>query len=75
MKKQLTSYQLVCYVGVPLKAIREIPFEMKLTAQLLLDELCHSWNKSRLESMIDEALINKDREEFMQLSEKYKEYQ
>jgi len=75
MKKQLTSYQLVCYVGEPLKAIREIPFEMKLTAQLILDELCHTWNKARLEKMIDESLINSDREGFMKLSEKYKEYQ
>ncbi|WLV25496.1 IDEAL domain-containing protein [Aciduricibacillus chroicocephali] len=74
MKKQLTSYQLVCYVGEPLKAIREIPFEMKLTARLILDELCQSWNKARLEGMIDEALISGDRDSFMELSEKYREY-
>lgn len=75
MKKQLTNYQFVCYVGEPLIAIREIPFEMKLTAQLILDELCHTWNKARLEEMIDQTLVTNDQEGFMQLSEKYKEYQ
>jgi len=74
MKKQLTNYQLVCYVGKPLKAIREIPYEMQLTAQLILDELCFRWNKNRLETLIDQAIEQNDRERFLELSETYKAY-
>jgi len=74
MKKQKITYQYVRYIGKPLTGVREIPFEMKLTAQLLLDELCFNWNKKRLVSLIDEAIDHKDLDSFMELSETYKDY-
>lgn len=74
MKKHITSYQMIRYIGVPLEARREIPYEMKLTARLILDDLCFRWNKERLSSLIDQAIDERDLDSFKQLSEAYKEY-
>ncbi|TFJ93502.1 IDEAL domain-containing protein [Lentibacillus salicampi] len=74
MKKQKTTYQLYCYTGKAMKAKRDAPFELKLSAQLLLDELCFNWNKQKLESAINEAIDAGDRERFIKLSEEYRHY-
>lgn len=72
MKKQLNPYSVMRYKGEPIKARREISYEIKLTTRLLLDELCFQWNKQRLEKAINGALDNEDRQLFYELSNEYR---
>lgn len=72
MKKQKRPYLFIVYTGQPIHARREIPYEIKLTTRLLLDELCFQWNKTRLEEAINESLETGNRAEFYQLSEAYR---
>ncbi|WP_010529844.1 IDEAL domain-containing protein [Lentibacillus jeotgali] len=74
MKKQKLIYQLYRYAGKPMKAKRDVPFELKLSAQLVLDEMCFTWNKQTLESAINQAIDTGDRERFAQLSKEYRHY-
>ena len=74
MKKQKMDYRLLRYEGKPLKAKREISYEIKLTSRLILDELCFEWNKEQLASAINRSIDTRNRELFQQLSEKYKLY-
>ncbi|SFD99794.1 IDEAL domain-containing protein [Lentibacillus persicus] len=74
MKKQKIVYQLYRYAGKAINAKREVPFEMKLSAQLILDELCFSWNKEKLESAINDAIDTNDKEKFDALSKEYRHY-
>ncbi|MFD1361364.1 IDEAL domain-containing protein [Lentibacillus salinarum] len=74
MKKQKMTYQLYRYTGTAIKATREVPFELKLSAQLLLDEVCFNWNKQRLETAINHAIDTGDREQFKQLCEEYRSF-
>lgn len=67
-------YRYYRYEGKVLLAKRETPFEMKLIAQLILDDLCYSWNKRQLERELNEAIDRGDKEKFNQLSVAYKEY-
>lgn len=74
MKKQMMAYQLYRYAGKPMKAKRDVPFELKLTAKMVLDELCFEWNKQKLVSAINDAIDTDDKERFIQLSEEYRHY-
>ncbi|QKY68492.1 IDEAL domain-containing protein [Lentibacillus sp. CBA3610] len=74
MKKQKMVYQLYRYAGAVIEAKREVPFELKLSAQLMLDEICFSWNKQQLESAINHAIDTGDKEKFGQLCEEYRNY-
>jgi len=74
MKKAKKKYTFFRYDGKVLLAKRETPFEMKLTARLLLDELCYAWNKKQLEIQLDAALENGEKEEFEKLSKQYREF-
>ncbi|HLR62103.1 MAG TPA: IDEAL domain-containing protein [Lentibacillus sp.] len=74
MNQQKMTYQLYRYAGKAMKAKRDVPFELKLSAQLVLDEMCFSWNKQKLESAINHAIDTGDREKFVQLSKEYRHY-
>lgn len=72
MKKQKNIYRFIPYEGQPLKAKREISFEIKLHSRLLLDELCYQWNKDMLEKKINKAIDTRNKKDFLYLSNKYK---
>ncbi|WP_182200873.1 IDEAL domain-containing protein [Paraliobacillus salinarum] len=77
MKKQKVNYCLERYAVLkhsPIKAKKEISFEIKLASQLLLDELVVKWNKSNLEQRINQAIDNQDETAFQELSKSYQAY-
>ncbi|SEP79817.1 IDEAL domain-containing protein [Piscibacillus halophilus] len=77
MKKQVTSYVLIRYQfpkRVAIKAKREVPYEIKLAARLVLDELVFMWNKNALEEQINLAIDQEDYDAFNELSKKYAKY-
>lgn len=74
MEKARTVYQFRRYEGESLKAKREIPYEIRLQAQLMLDELCFKWNKKMLQNKLNESLDTNNKDEFMRLSNVYKQY-
>ncbi|WP_106498123.1 IDEAL domain-containing protein [Lentibacillus sp. Marseille-P4043] len=74
MKKQKLIYRYYRYEGDMLHAKREIPYELKLSSRLLLDELCFSWNKARLEDAINNAIDEGNKEAFLKWSEAYRHY-
>lgn len=57
-----------------LDVIKEAPYEVAITARLLLDEICYKANKKRLEEAINEALDKGDHTKFKALSEEYRAY-
>jgi len=74
MEKARTVYQFRRYDGESLKARREIPYELRLQAQLILDELCFKWNKKMLQKQLDYSIDAENKEEFMRLSEVYRHF-
>lgn len=74
MKKQKVVYHYYRYNGDVLHAKREIPYELKLTTRLLLDELCFHWNKQRLEEAVNRSIDEGDKQTFLALSEKYRHF-
>src|SRR5690625_2401746 len=74
MQNKQIVYRYYRYNGKPLQAKREIPYEIKITTRLLLDELCFKWNKEKLAQAIDDALERGDEFAFKKLSEKYSHY-
>lgn len=72
MKKERTVYKFYRYAGKAIVAKKDTPFEMKLQASLLLDDLCYTWNKRQLQKQLDQALDERDRDTFMKLSEEYR---
>lgn len=74
MKKEKLVYRFVRYDGQILHAKREIPYELKLTSRLILDELCFKWNKEKLEAAINCSIDTGDKEEFLELSNKYRHF-
>ncbi|GAA0439647.1 hypothetical protein GCM10008983_15660 [Lentibacillus halophilus] len=74
MNQQKMGYRLYRYTGNALYAKREISYEMRLTAQMMLDELCFEWNKKQLKSAIDQSIDANDKQWFLQLSQSYRSY-
>jgi len=74
MKQEKVVYRFFQYVGEPLTARKELAFEEKLAAQLLLDELVFKWNKSHLEEEINHAIETNNYVDFKKYSEAYKQY-
>ncbi|WP_163537156.1 IDEAL domain-containing protein [Gracilibacillus sp. YIM 98692] len=77
MKKEKVIYRLKSFEGTARKRInarREIPYELKLASQLVLDELCFHWNKARLEEELNESIDQNDQTKFKELSEEYQNY-
>ncbi|MBY7143022.1 IDEAL domain-containing protein [Virgibacillus sp. NKC19-3] len=74
MKKEKRLLRYYRYEGEILKARKEIPFEFKLTARMMLDEQCFIWNKEKLEKAINNAIETGNKQEFINLSELFKQY-
>ncbi len=78
MKKQYTSYKLsrlhFSNGHMPMKARKDMKYEIKLAARLILDEAIYQWNKSHLEKRINVAIDTEDIEAFNDLSKQYAEY-
>lgn len=77
MKQQKLSYFLVkkkVFSKDPIYARKEISFEIKLAARLLLDESLYSGNKLRLEQKINDAIDKNNRTDFNTLSKMYQPF-
>lgn len=77
MKKQGTSYVLIKYQfpkKIAIRARREVPYEFRLVARLVLDELIFNQNKQTLERQINEAIDQNDTKRFYELSKQYSKY-
>lgn len=74
MEKQKLTYSYYRYDGEVLQAKREIPFEVKLSSRLILDELCYTWNKANIKDAIDTAIDQGNKDEFIRLSKRHKHY-
>ncbi|WP_163582977.1 IDEAL domain-containing protein [Gracilibacillus saliphilus] len=77
MKKHKVSYQMKVFHMNPksvLRARREIPYEIRLASRLVLDDLCFTWNKARLEEEINQSIDDNNKETFKTLSETYNSY-
>lgn len=74
MKKHLPNQPINKSQKNQLDTIKEAPFEVAITARLLLDEICYRWNKEQLQKAINEALDSGDYAAFIELSEKYRSY-
>jgi len=74
MKKQKIVYKYCIYQGKPLRAEREVSYDIKLSSRLLLDALCYKWNKDRLQTAINLSIDTGNKEDFLTLSEQYRQY-
>lgn len=60
--------------GTSIMAKRDLSFEIKLLAQLIMDELISERNKANFDNQIDRALQSKDIALFKQLSQDNQHY-
>lgn len=74
MKKHKSVYRYYRYNGHVLHAKREIPYHIKLSSRLILDELCFNWNKAKLEAQINESIDTANKEQFIKLGEQYNRF-
>lgn len=74
MKKHKLVYRLCRYEGEVINAQKATPFEIQLFSRMILDNLCFTWNKKQLQKQIDMAIDSGQKEKFMELSKKYKQY-
>jgi len=74
MNKEKVVYRFFRYNGNTLHARKEIPFEFKLNAQLILDEICFKWNKKQLVRKINHSIETNNKDEFLRLSKEYNNY-
>jgi len=68
--KLMKHYNKAASVSYTLTPEQE--YVMELYAQLFLDEICYTFNKKRLENLINDSIDTFDKEKFEQLSSKYK---
>lgn len=73
MDPQKNSYDAKVRSLARAKARQEHAFFLSFYAKLTIDETILNWKKERLQSEIDKALMNGDRESFYTLSEQYKQ--
>ncbi|SES69050.1 hypothetical protein SAMN05216389_101430 [Oceanobacillus limi] len=74
MRKEKVIFRYHPYDGKVIKARREIPYDVKLTARLVLDEICFNWNKAQLEAKLNSSIEEGNKEKFEQLREAYLDY-
>ncbi len=74
MKKHVLKYRFFRYRGGVLIAKRDVPFDIKITSRMLLDELCFEWNKQFIVDRINESIDKKDEKAFIKYSELYKNF-
>lgn len=68
-KTKFKLYKKNKYASFSLTKQEEIM--LQLYAQMILDEACYSFNKNRLQKLIDDALSNNNLNEFILLSQSY----
>ncbi|WP_067840676.1 hypothetical protein [Amphibacillus sediminis] len=75
MKKQKVNYCLRRnFFSYPLIAKREMPFEVKLIAQLVMDALVSEHNKANFDRKINKAIDSNDPAQFKRICEQNKHY-
>lgn len=74
MKKEKVFIRYFRYTGEPIRAKKEIPFHICLQARLILDAICFEYNRAKLMEAIDRALLENDRQNFLQLCDAYRQY-
>lgn len=74
MEKHILKYRFYRYRGGVLFAKRDVPYDIKLSSRLLLDELCFKWNKQYIINCIDEAIDQRNEEAFIKYSQLYKSF-
>lgn len=74
MKKEKVVYIFYRYEGGKVNAKREIPYEIRFFSRLILDELCFSWNKNRLQNDINKSIDAGNHEDFHDLCRQYKHF-
>lgn len=74
MEKQKLICRFLPYEGKVIAAKREIPYEIKLSSRLILDELCFQYNKKTLEKAINVAIDTGRSDAFQELSKSYSHY-
>lgn len=74
MKKEKVVLMFFRYDGKPVQAKREVPFEMRLQARMILDEMCFQYNRARLEENLNKALEERNKSVFVEYSEALKEF-
>lgn len=74
MEKEKVMMTFFRYNGKPVQAKREVSYEMKLQAQLILDEICFHYNKSKVEADLNRAIDDRNESDFKRCSDIYKEY-
>ncbi|SDC62700.1 hypothetical protein SAMN05421734_11419 [Pelagirhabdus alkalitolerans] len=77
MRKQKTHYRLRRLSNGftnYMVAKRDLSFEIKLTAQLMLDELVADYNKAQFDQRIDESIAANNREQFEEISKENHHY-
>ena len=52
----------------------DIPFEMKLSARLIMDEICYNWNRQHIQKKIDDAIDEENFEALKKYSKIYRHY-
>ncbi|AVQ98564.1 hypothetical protein ACTWPF_13515 [Oceanobacillus sp. M65] len=74
MKKEKLIYKYKRYEGKVSSARKEIPFEFRLTSRMILDEICFQYNKQIIETSINQAIADDNKEKFMESSEAFKQF-
>lgn len=74
MKKEKLIYKYKRYEGNVSSARKEIPFEFRLTSRMILDEICFQYNKQIIETSINQAIADDNKEKFMKSSEAFKQF-
>ncbi|RKQ31254.1 hypothetical protein [Oceanobacillus halophilus] len=74
MKKQKVVYRFCRYKGEKLHARKEIPYELKFSAQLLLDEICFNWNKQKIVEKLNHSIETGNKNDFISFSNAYKQF-
>ncbi|MGM8366298.1 IDEAL domain-containing protein [Virgibacillus sp. W0181] len=71
MEKQKVIYRYLRYEGKVMAVRREIPYEIKLSSRMILDEMCFNYNKEQLQLAINTAIESGSKSDFQQLSKSY----
>ena len=74
MEKHTLKYRFYRYRGGVLTAKRDVPYGIKLSSRMLLDELRFKWNKQYIIKRVDEAIEQGDKKSFIKYSHLYKNF-
>ncbi|TLS37496.1 IDEAL domain-containing protein [Pseudalkalibacillus caeni] len=74
MKNNNNSYKDNMKERAMLKKKKREAFTLELTAQLVLDEALFLFQKKRYEQMVDEALLERNKNKFMEVTKEYNKF-